>query len=245
MSGHSKWSTIKHKKETTDARRGKLFSTLSRGIIIAIKTGGGPNPETNYKLRVAIDTAKAANMPKGNIDRVLAKAQSSGDMFEARYEGFTAGGASVLVDVVTDNKNRSAQEIKSIFEKGRGQFASPGAVSFNFEPKGLLLVEKKGDVEEQMLEMIDTGIEDLEEANGGIECYVPSETLHGVKGKLEEKGYAITSADLVQKPKTLHTVDDSSLARVALLLLSTLEDHEDVQNVFTNINISDGIVKES
>ncbi|QQS39523.1 YebC/PmpR family DNA-binding transcriptional regulator [Candidatus Woesebacteria bacterium] len=239
MSGHSKWSTIKHKKEATDFVRGRLFSRLSRAITIAIKAGGGPNPETNYRLRVAIETARNANMPKSNIERVLAKAESAGDMYEARYEGFTPGGAGVLVDVVTDNKNRSAQEIKQVFERNGGQFATPGAVSFNFESKGLLTVEKTDKTEDQILNLIDLNPEDVIESESNLEVYVKPDSLHEIKQSIEAKGYKVMSASLIQKPKMQCLVTDKSSINQALALLELLENHEDVQAVFTNLDIPD------
>src|SRR3990170_358602 len=153
MSGHSKWSTIKRKKATTDMVRGKLFSKISKTIATAVKGGGSNNPETNSKLRVAIEEARAANMPKANVERALKKG-GEGNVSEFTYEGFGPGGISVIVEGATDNRNRTGQEIKGIFERGGGSLAGPGAVSFNFKQKGLILVEKGADPQSQMLSMI-------------------------------------------------------------------------------------------
>lgn len=238
MSGHSKWSTIKRQKETNDAARGKLFSKLSKAIAIAAKTGGGTNPETNYKLRIAIDQAKAANMPKANIERVLTKAGDNSSLEELKYEGFGPFGVSVILAVATDNKNRSAQEIKSIFDKNGGRLAGPGAVSFNFEPKGFVMVEKSPNVEEQMLQLIDLGVEDVEEVIDGIEIYVEPENLSGLKKALEKAGFSIAISDLIQKPKIYKKITDPKESAKLINLLAKLDDHEDVQKVFANADIS-------
>lgn len=235
MSGHSKWSTIKRKKEATDKVRGKLFSQLSKAISVAIKTGGGNNPETNYKLKIAIDAAKSANMPKQNIDRILSKSES-GSLTEVVYEGFSPGGAGILVEVATDNTNRSAQEVKHMLEKGGGQFVSPGAVSYNFSPMGFMVINKHDDDESQMLDLIDLGVEEIDEEGDVLQVYVEPSDLHALKEKIESKGYTVESAQLIQKPKTEHTLTGSDAKRT-VVLLETLEDHEDVQNVFTNADI--------
>ena len=149
MSGHSHYATIKRKKDSTDAVKGMIFSKHSKAIQVAIKTGGSPDPDTNAKLRFTIDQAKSDNMPKANIDRILAKASEAGNLDEVTYEGYGANGIAVIVNTATDNRNRTSQEIKNIFERGGGSLAGPGAVSFNFESKGLIVLEKKSDVDEQ------------------------------------------------------------------------------------------------
>jgi len=243
MSGHSKWSTIKRKKEATDIARGKLFSKLARAISIAVKTGGGPNPETNYKLRVAIDQAKAKNMPKANVERALKSAEEAGSIEEITYEGFGPGGIGVIVETATDNRNRTAAEIKRIFERGEGRLGGPGSVSFNFEPRGLLVIKKNKDSENQMLKLIDLGIEDVEETEDAIEAYTGFSRLADVKKKTTNKGFNILSADLVQKPKTYKEVKDSEKAKKALKFLENLEEHDDVQKVFSNVDIPEDIIE--
>src|SRR3989344_6041026 len=150
MSGHSKWATIHRSKEVKDAKRGNLFAKMGRAISIAVKAGGGPDPSANFKLRVAIEKARAADMPKENIERAIAKASEGGALEEVTYEGFGPGGIGVIVEAATDNKNRTAQEIKNAFERGGGNLAGPGSVSFNFEQKGFLLVKKTDKPDEQM-----------------------------------------------------------------------------------------------
>ena len=243
MSGHSHYATIKRQKETKDSQRGKLFSKLSRAISIAVKTGGGPDPETNHKLRVAVEAAKTANMPKGNIERALKKAGGGGESIEEiKYEGFGPGGIAVYVEAATDNRNRTSQEIKNLFEKWGGNLGGPGSVSFNFEAKGLIVVKKKTDVEDQMLELIDFQAEDVEETADGIEVYCLAEELHNLKERIEEGGFTIKSAELIQRPKTLYVVDDEKTAKKALTFMEAIEEHEDAQQVFTNLDIPQEII---
>lgn len=243
MSGHSKWQTIRRKKESEDIKRGKLFSKLSRAISIAVKTGGGNDPETNYKLRIAIDKAKEANMPKDNVERAISKGSGEGEgLVEATYEGYGPDGVAVMVEVATDNKNRSSQEIKFLFERGGGNLAGPGAVSFNFVPRGVLVVKDEGNSEQLMLDLIDMGVEDVEEEGKYIEAYVAPSKLHELKEKIDKKGYKVTSAELVQKPKNLQPVKDESKAKKVVALLESLEEHDDVQKVFANADIPEDIL---
>ena len=242
MSGHSHYATIKRQKETKDAARGQLFSKLARAVSVAVKTGGGANPDTNYKLRVAIDKAKVANMPKGNIEKAISKGSGGGTLEEVTYEGFGPEGIAVMVEVATDNRNRSGQEIKNLFERGGGRLAGPGAVSFNFEARGLLLVEKKKDKDEQMLTLIDLGVEDMEEMEDGIEVYVESGKLSETKSKLEKEGFKVTSSELMQKSKNYQIISDKNAASKILSFLNKLEEHNDVQKVFANFDIPEDIL---
>ena len=235
MSGHSHFSTIKRQKETKDAAKGNLFGKLSKTISIAIKSGGGANPDTNFKLRVAIDKAKEFNMPKENIQRILKTAAERMDNIdEIMYEGFGPFGVGVLVEAATDNKNRSAQEFKNIFEKAGGSLAGPGAVSYNFENKGFLLVEKKEDTENQILSLIDLGVDDVEEREDGLEVFVSPNSLKDFKEKIEELGFFILRTELKMEPKTyMETVDDNQIAKITKFL-EDLEEHDDVQKVYSN-----------
>ena len=242
MSGHSKWSTIKLKKEVTDKSRGKLFSKLSNGIALAIKTGGGNNPETNHKLSMAIDAAKVANMPKSNINRALAKGEMGETLVEGTYEGFGPSGVSVIVEVATDNKNRTAQELKTIFDRGGGKLAGPGAVSFNFEKKGLMVIKKDAGIESQMLKLIEAGVEDMQASDDGIEVYVDPSALRESRAGLESSGFTVLSTSLWQKPKTLLTVSNEEKAKKVLKFLAALDEHDDVQQVFTNLDIPENIM---
>lgn len=242
MSGHSKWSTIKRKKETTDAARGKLFSKLSKAISVAVKTGGGPDPASNNKLRVVIEQARAANMPKVNIERAIAKGGGGGSLEEVTYEGFGPAGIAVVAEVATDNRNRTTQEIKGLFERGGGSLAGPGAVSYNFASRGLLVVEKKGNTQDQILKLIDLGVEDVEETEDGIEVYIEPKKLSGTKKRLEDVAFKVLSTELYQKPRTLQTITDGPAASKALNFLERLQDHDDVTKVFTNLDVPQEIL---
>lgn len=244
MSGHSHYATIKRQKETKDAQKGQIFSKLAKEIAIAVKAGG-PDPNANFKLRVAMDKARAANMPKDNVERAISSGSSIAvNLEEAQYEGFGPSGIAVIVEAATDNRNRTGQEIKNLFERAGGRLAGPGSVSFNFENKGLLLVEKSSDPQTQMLTLIDMGVEDIEETDDGLEVYAPPEKLTEVRQKLEDGGFKIVSAELFLKPKSLQPVTDSSEAKKALNFLESLEEQEDVQRVFTNIDVPDAVVSQ-
>lgn len=234
MSGHSKWSTIKHKKEVTDQARGKAFSKLVKMISVAVKVGGGANSDTNQRLAAAITQAKAANMPLSNIERAIKSAQKAGVMEEITYEAFGPKGVAIMVETATDNKNRTAQEIKNILEKAGGSLGGPGSVSFNFEPKGLVVLKKEKDYGSQMLQLIDAGAEEIEEAGPEVEVYIPATKLFEFKQRLGQRGVEVISFGLVQKPKNLTTLLGSD-EKMAHKLLDALSQHDDVQNVFTNL----------
>lgn len=242
MSGHSHYATIKRQKGANDAARGNLFSKLARSIMIAAK--GGADPDMNYKLRFEIDKAREASMPKENIDRAIAKATTeAANIEEISYEGFGPGGISVIVSVASDNKNRTAQEMKNVFERGGGNLAGPGAVSYNFENKGFLLVKKVADKDAQMLSLIDIGAEDIIESEDGLEVYVAPESLAEVHQKVTELGFEVTGAELIMRPKNMQTVESADTAAKALKFIEEIEDHEDVQKVFTNLDIPDEILQ--
>jgi YebC/PmpR family DNA-binding regulatory protein len=238
MSGHSHFATIKRQKALNDAAKGNLFSKLARAIMIAAK--GGADPDMNFKLRVEIDKARAASMPKENIDRAIAKATTeAANLVEISYEGFGPGGISVIINIATDNKNRSAQEIKNLFERAEGTLAGPGAVSFNFESKGFMLIDKSADPEAQMLQMIDLGVEDVSDSPDGIEVYTAPGSLGEERKKFEAAGFTMKETELVMRPRNLQTVDDAGVAAKALTFLDSVEDLEDVTAVFSNIDIPD------
>lgn len=244
MSGHSKWATIHRSKEVKDAKRGNLFSKLGRAISIAVKAGGGPDPSSNFKLRVAIEKARAADMPKDNIERAISRAAEAGALEEVNYEGFGPGGIGVIVEVATDNKNRTSQEIKNAFERGGGSLAGPGAVSFNFEQKGFLLVKKTDKPDEQMLALIEAGVEDVEETEDGIEVYTVPSKLAEVRNDLEGKGFEIVSMELYMAPNSLVTVSDPDVAKRAMSFLEGLEEGEDVQKVYSNLDVPENLLYE-
>lgn len=237
MSGHSKWSTIKRQKEATDAKRGQLFSKLSRAIGIAAKQGG-PNPDTNLRLRVAIEQAKSFNMPKENIERILKQVQERAEnLEEAIYEAYGPAGVGVLVEVTTDNRNRTTQEIKNILERGGGSLGTPGSVAFQFEQKGLILIDKGDSPDEKMLRLIDLGAEDVEEVEDGIEVYTKPGEVFALKEKFEQEGITIRSAELIYNPKNMVPVGGQDTGKV-LKLIEALDGHDDVQKVYTNADIS-------
>ncbi|MCJ7805847.1 YebC/PmpR family DNA-binding transcriptional regulator [Patescibacteria group bacterium] len=238
MSGHSHYATIKREKEANDAARGKTFSKLAKEIAIAVKTGGGGDPDSNFKLRMVMDKAREVNMPKDNVERAIAHATSTAEAIEeVSYEGFGPSGVAVMVVAATDNRNRTAQEIKNIFDRAGGRLGGPGSVSFNFENKGFLLVEKDADPESQMLKLIDLGVEDVNETPDGIEVYVQPDKLSQTKKSLEETGFKVTSAEISMEAKSYQTISDPKEASKVMSFLDLLNDHDDVQQVYSNADI--------
>jgi len=233
MSGHSHYATTHRQKEIKDAARGKVFSKLARAITIAAKTGGSPNPDSNFKLRMVIEKAKAANMPKENIERAISKAQSSADLEEVRYEGFGPSGILVIVDAATDNRNRTNSEIRNLFDKNGGKMGSPGSVSFNFESFGFLILEKRENSDEDMLALIDLGAKDVNEMPDGLYVYVSPSDLASFQERVRKEGFKALSSELVEKPKNFQKIDEGDREKVKRFI-EELENHEDVQKVFTN-----------
>jgi YebC/PmpR family DNA-binding regulatory protein len=247
MSGHSKWSTIKRQKGVTDAKRGALFTKVAREISVAARQGGG-DPDANYRLRLAIEKARSVNMPADNIKRTIDKATGGGDseqFEEIVYEGYGPGGIAVLVEAQTDNRNRTAAEIRSMFTKAGGQLAGSGAVAWQFEPRGLIEVPRSGiDVDEVTLAAIDAGAEDVDTDDGEtVEIYTSPGGLEAVRKALEAAGVPVGSAESTMIAR--QTVGlDSSKARQALRLVEMLEDLEDVQRVTANFDIPEDVYAE-
>ncbi|MBU0619044.1 YebC/PmpR family DNA-binding transcriptional regulator [Patescibacteria group bacterium] len=239
MSGHSKWSTIKRQKGVKDQKRGQLFTKMAKAISIAAKEGNSGDQETNFKLRLIIDRARAVNMPKDSIqkaiDRGLGKA-GGGELIAAIYEGFGPEKVGIIAEVVTDNKNRTAAEIKHLFEKGGGILAQPGAVTFMFKSMGEIVVCKSKDPEAQMLQIMDLDVEDVEEVADGLEVHVKQAKLNQLKQALEKLGFILESSELVWLPVAQVAVTEKQANKV-LNLLELLDDHDDVQRVFSNIDI--------
>lgn len=243
MSGHSHFATIKRQKAANDAVKGNLFSKLARNIMIAAKNG--PDPDMNFKLRVEIDKARAASMPKENIERAIAKATTeAANMQETVYEGFGPAGIGVIVQAATDNKNRTAQEIKNTFDKGGGNLAGPGAVAFNFENKGFMLVKKNSDPEDQELALIDLGAENIQETDDGFEVYVHPEKLSETHKKITEAGFEVTTTELQMKPINFVEITNPGDVAHAIKLLEALEDLEEVQKVFSNLDVPDQVLQQ-
>ena len=247
MSGHSKWASIKHKKAAADQKRGKIFTKLIKEITVASKQGGG-DPESNPRLRTVIQNAKAANMPADNIDRAIKKGtgELEGVIYEeVIYEGYGTGGVAVLVHCLTDNKNRTASEIRSLFSKGGGSLAGAGSVAWIFEKKGLIVVSKDKTSEDQLMEIaLAAGAEDLTQSDGGkFEIMTDVHNFWTVKEALDKNKIAYESALVTMIPKNQTSVSAEG-ARSVLKLIEDLEEHEDVQNVYANCDIPDEVMKE-
>jgi len=242
MSGHSKWSTIKRQKGVADAKRGAVFTKLSREIILAAKQGGG-DPSMNFKLRLAVQRAKAANMPNDNIDRAIAKGSGGGagdeQLDEIQYEGYGPGGTAIIVSVLTDNRNRTVAEVRHRFSRSGGNMAETGAVGWQFEARGVITVPLNGhDADDLALQVIDAGADDVDVQEDVLEVQTEPANLEPVRKALEAAGVEIENADFAMVPKTLIELDEKT-AHQAMRLIESLEDLEDVQRVYSNADISD------
>lgn len=242
MSGHSKWSTIKRKKGAADAKRGKIFSKLAKEITIAAKAGGG-DPDMNPRLRTILLNAKSQNMPKENVDRAIKK--GTGELpgvtyDEIRYEGYGAGGVAIIVDVLTDNKNRTVAEIRHMLTKNGGSMAETGAVTWNFDANGQISLPRDAGDEESIFEKaIEAGAEDVDmESEDTYEILTAPSELHTVSTALQAMGLSVMEATLTMRPKNMQTVTGSDAAQV-LRLLEALEEHDDVQDFYSNFDISE------
>ncbi len=239
MSGHSKWSTIKRQKGTQDAKRGQLFTKLSNAITIAVKEGQGFDPESNFKLRLIMDRARASNMPKENIERAIARAsgKQAGDLAEVLYEGFGPGGVAVIVEAVTDNRQRTISEVKNVFEKNGGSLGSPGSVLYLFNKRGEIIAKKNGMTFDDLLAKgIEAGAEDMEEEGELVFYYTDPVLVQKTKKNLELLGLAITSARIVYIPVNYLMGKEEAERRVSSLV-ERLEELDDVQDVYTNLAI--------
>ncbi|MDW6052908.1 YebC/PmpR family DNA-binding transcriptional regulator [Bacillus paralicheniformis] len=240
MAGHSKWKNIQRRKNAQDAKRGKIFMKLAKEIYVAAKEGG-PDPESNASLRLVIDKAKNANMPNDNIDRAIKKASGSQDgksYEEITYEGYGPSGVAVMVKCLTDNKNRTATNVRTAFSKNGGSLGETGCVSYMFDRKGYIAIEREDleiDEEEFMLEVIDAGAEELETSEELFEIYTEPEQFEEVKKNLEERGYETATAEMTMVPQTYAEVDETLQEKVEKLI-DVLEDDDDVQEVYTNVH---------
>ncbi|RAO99368.1 transcriptional regulator [Petrotoga sp. 9PW.55.5.1] len=245
MSGHNKWANIKHRKSAQDAKRSQMFTKLIRELTIAAREGGG-DPESNPRLRTAIENAKAANMPKDKIESAIKKGTGElegEELSEIMYEAYGPGGVALLISVVTDNKNRAAQEVRHVLSKWGGSLAESGAVSWNFERKGLITVPKEEveDIDELMMMVIDSGAEDLNENTDPIEIVTAPENLTQVRSTLKEAGFTV-SENLAFLPKTSVKLPEEDAEKL-LKLLNALDDMDDVQEVFGNYEIDDEVME--
>jgi len=246
MSGHSKWSTIKRQKGANDAKRGAVFTKVAREVMIAARQGGG-DPDANYRLRLAMEKARSVNMPADNIRRAIDKATGSGEgvqFEEIIYEGYGPGGIAVLVETQTDNKNRTAADVRAIFTKAGGQLAGAGAVAWQFEPRGLITIAAGRDPDEIALAAIDAGADDVDTSDPQrIEIYTSPGDLRTVRQALEDGGRPVESAESTMVAR--NTVElDSAHARQALRLVEQLEDLDDVQRVTANFDIPEDVFAE-
>ncbi len=245
MSGHSKWSSIKHKKGAADAKRGKIFTKLIKEITVAARMGGG-DPDGNPRLRSAIAAAKAENMPKENIERAIKKGtgELEGVSYEeTSYEGYGPGGVAVLVDCLTDNKNRAVAEIKHLFERNGGGLGEPGCVSWMFEKKGIIVLEKDQVDEERLLDVaLEAGAEDVNEEETVFEVVTEPSDFEAVKEAIEKAGMPYTVCEISMTPKTTVSLEGKK-AQQMLSLIQALEDNEDVNNVYANFDIPDDVME--
>ena len=247
MSGHSKWSSIKHKKGAADAKRGKLFSKLSRAIIVAAKEGGA-DPAANLALQNAIEKARSYSMPKDNIERAIARgsgADSEGQDFETVvYEGYGPGGVAVIVEALTDNRNRTASEVRHAFDKNDGNLGTSGVVAWLFERRGVVLVPAEGvDEDELTLAAAEGGADDVALDGSTYEIVSAPEALMSVREALAAANFSVDSAELTMRPKTTVEVGDESAAKKILRLMDQLEENDDVQDVYANFDIPEQVLE--
>lgn len=236
MSGHSKWANIKRKKGAADAARAKVFTRIGKEIQIAVRDGG-PNPDNNSKLKDVIAKAKANNMPNDNIQRSIKKASGEGggeNIEEIRYEGYGPGGVAIMVDVVTDNRNRTASEVRHIFDKHGGNLGNTGCVAFMFDKKGVILIENDGDIDEEtlMMDVLEAGAEDFNPTEEVFEITTDPSSFSAVSETLEGKGYVLAEAEIKMVPQTTAHLDDEKQIEQIGKLLDGLDDNDDVIDVF-------------
>ncbi len=248
MSGHSKWHTIRRTKGLVDQKRGQLFTKLGRDITMAARDGGG-DPDMNFRLRLAVDKARAGNMPADNIQRAIDKGTGKGSdsmMEEITYEGYAPGGIAILVEAATDNRNRTASDVRSTFTKAGGAPGEPGSVAWMFEQKGLITLDFAGkpfDADDVMLQVIDAGADDVEIADEIVEVYTDFKQLAAVRQALIDAGLPVSEADKMMLAKT--TIEpDLKDAMQAMKLIEKLEDLDDVQKVYSNIHITDEVAEQ-
>lgn len=239
MSGHNKWSTIKQKKGKNDAARAKVFTKIGRELMVAIRDGGSADPSVNSKLRDCIAKAKAANVPNDNIDRIIKKAQGgeAADYEAVTYEGYGPCGVAVIVEALTDNRNRTAGEVRHYFDKFGGNMGTPGCVGFMFEKKGVLIIEREElekDEDTVMEDALEAGAADFEADEDIFTVYTEPEDLSGVRDDLQEKGYEFASAEVEQVPSTYTKIDDPDVRVQMQKMLDMFEDNDDIQNVWHN-----------
>ena len=246
MSGHSKWATIKRAKGATDAKRGQLFTKLAKEIVVAVRQGG-PDRNGNIRLRLAIQKARDNNMPADNVDRAIKKASGEGadadQMAEVIYEGYAPGGAAILLEALTDNRNRTASDVRATFSKAGGNLAEAGAVIWQFESRGVVVVEAPPETAEDLaMAAIDAGAQDFETFDSVLQVYSAPEEMEDVRRSLSERDASITSSEVAMMPKNTIELDESTALRT-LRLLDQLEELDDVQRVFSNADFPDSALE--
>ncbi len=247
MSGHSKWASIKHKKAATDAKRGQLFTKLARAIAVAAREGGG-DPEANYTLAAAIEKARSYSMPKDNIQRAIDRGTGAGGAAEIErvvYEGYGAGGVAVMVDALTDNRNRTSAELRHAFDKGGGSMGEPGSVAWQFDRKGVIVVDADRYSEDDLMPAIDAGAEDVVGDGDSLKVLTAGEDLAAARGALTDAGVEVESAELSMEPKALVEVTDEATGRALMRLMDTLDDHDDVEAVHANFDMPERLIEEA
>lgn len=245
MAGHSHWAGIKHKKALIDKKRGKLWSRLAKAIIVAAKHGGG-DPDANLKLRYAIDDAKAVSMPKDNIQRAIKRGTGEldgGNLEEIIYEGYGASGVAILCEVLTDNRNRTAGEVRKYFEISDGNLGGTGCVAWMFDSKGLIVVPCDAVEEDKLMELaLDAGAEDVRRTDDKFEVICDPTAFRDVAKAVADAGLSTEVSEIVRLPQNTVDIKDADTARKVLKLMELLDDHDDVQNVSSNFNISDEVM---
>jgi YebC/PmpR family DNA-binding regulatory protein len=248
MSGHSKWASIKHKKAATDAKRGQLFTKLARAIAVAAREGGG-DPDSNFTLAAAIEKAKGYSMPKDNIQRAIDRGTGAGgadaQIERVVYEGYGPGGAAILVDALTDNRNRTGSEVRHAFDRHGGSLGEPGSVAWQFEKKGVILVDSGRYGEEDMLPAIDAGADDVAADGDVLKVTTDPANLSAVRAALEEAGVELQSAELAMEPSAVVEVGEESEARALIRLMEALDDHDDVEAVHANFDIPEALLEQA
>jgi YebC/PmpR family DNA-binding regulatory protein len=247
VSGHSKWHSIRHKKGAVDAKRGKLFSKLTRAIIVAAREGG-PDPDNNLALANAIEKARESSMPKDTIERAIARGAGTDADAEAyeqvTYEGYGPNGVAVLVEALTDNRNRTAADVRHVFAKNDGNLGTSGAVAWLFERKGVLIVPADSvDEDELLLAAADAGAEDVLREESSFEVTCAPEDLVSVRQALEQAGIQIESGEITMLPKTTVRIEDEAAARKLIRLMEALEENDDIQDVYANFDIPEGVLE--
>ena len=247
MSGHSKWASIKHKKAATDAKRGQLFTKLARAIAVAAREGGG-DPEANFTLAAAIEKARGYSMPKDNIQRAIDRGTGEGADAAAiesvGYEGYGPGGAAILVETLTDNRNRTGSEVRHAFDKAGGSLGEPGSVAWQFEKKGVILVDGERYSEDDLIAAIDAGAEDVVLDGDVLKVTAEPASLSAVRAALEGTQVEVESAELAMEPSSTVEISEESEARALVRLIESLDDHDDVEAVHANFDIPESLLEQ-